>query len=201
MGWVTVMASHLKQNWTDDRFTVDRLKEVYDMWENKNDGKTHVLKISLVGSVVYGAIQVVATGEVVGLVVLTSTKGEEFSYKDMDETCGPNYWDCPLSILKLLTPTTNENAMDWRKRCYVQAKMKQKKAKLSAMPVGTVIEFMNEYDLGTANGSYSSKKGDIVRLEKRPISFNKKGWFVRTEDGSCIHWKVRLISANYRVIS
>ena len=35
----------------------------------------------------------------------------------LDETMGPNEASCPETILKLLTPTQNEHALDWRKRC------------------------------------------------------------------------------------
>lgn len=195
MGWTTINATYYKNNGT-----IDRLKEIKYMWEGGNHGKTHVLKMSIFGTVVYGAIQVVATGEVFGLVALTSIDGKEFSYKDMDDTCGPNYWDCPLSILKLLTPTNNENANEWRKRCYLQAKVKKQKAKLSAMPVGTVIEFINEYDMIAADGSYGRKKGDTVRLVKKQLSFLKDVW-CDSENGRWFKWRVKMIPANYRVIS
>lgn len=40
-----------------------------------------------------------------------------FGYKDMDETMGPVIANCPERILDLLTPTTSENANEWRQRC------------------------------------------------------------------------------------
>ena len=40
-----------------------------------------------------------------------------FGYKDMDESMGPYYYDCPKRILDLLTPTDNVNALEWRKEC------------------------------------------------------------------------------------
>lgn len=42
---------------------------------------------------------------------------ENFGWKDMDETMGPVEAQCPERILDLLTPTDNENALDWRARC------------------------------------------------------------------------------------
>ena len=123
MGWTTIRANHFKNG------KVDRLQEIYDMWENQNEGRTHVVKMSLVGTVVYGAIQVVETGMVWGLVVLTSVKREDFSYKDLDESCGPYSYNCPVTILELLSPTTNENSLEWRKRCYERANERSRKAK------------------------------------------------------------------------
>ena len=56
--------------------------------------------------------------EVIAVVVLTSVRnGRYFGYKDMDESELPFYYNCPESILKLLTPTENANANEWRKRC------------------------------------------------------------------------------------
>ena len=40
-----------------------------------------------------------------------------FGLKYLDETCGPYAFDCPESILNLLTPTDNEYANNWRKQC------------------------------------------------------------------------------------
>jgi hypothetical protein len=43
--------------------------------------------------------------------------GEEFAYKDMDETMGPYKYDCPASILNLLGPPGNDYAAEWRAAC------------------------------------------------------------------------------------
>jgi hypothetical protein len=40
-----------------------------------------------------------------------------FGWKDMDESCGPFYYDCPGDILDMLTSTDNENALAWRAEC------------------------------------------------------------------------------------
>lgn len=40
-----------------------------------------------------------------------------FSYKYMSEFDMPYYFNCPQSILNLLTPTEDLNAIAWRKRC------------------------------------------------------------------------------------
>lgn len=51
-------------------------------------------------------------------VILTSIENGEWGYKAMDETSGPYECAAPRSILKLLSPTSNEYALDWRKRCW-----------------------------------------------------------------------------------
>lgn len=44
--------------------------------------------------------------------------GDEFMYKDMDETMGPCEVGCPERILALLSPTDHPYALNWRRRCW-----------------------------------------------------------------------------------
>ncbi len=48
----------------------------------------------------------------------TSESGHDTGYKDMDESMGPCESECPERILRLLTPTSHEYALVWRKRCW-----------------------------------------------------------------------------------
>lgn len=57
------------------------------------------------------------TGEVFAMVSLTSRDGEWLMWKEMHEADHPYYYDCPKSILNLLTPTDNKNANEWREGC------------------------------------------------------------------------------------
>lgn len=59
-----------------------------------------------------------------------------FGYKDMDETMGVYVTDCPASILDLLTPTDNENAIEWRKLCREHSD----KRKTLRFKVGNILE-------------------------------------------------------------
>jgi len=47
-----------------------------------------------------------------------SESGHDTGYKDMDESMGPCESECPERILRLLTPTSHEYALAWRKRCW-----------------------------------------------------------------------------------
>lgn len=155
MGWTSYHAAYYKSNGE-----VDRKKEcdAYFM-EGLNRGHFKVLKSSMVGNTYYAAIKEIVeyegedenknpiytpieNGEVWAAIFLTSTNNKDyynFSYKDMDETCGPYQCDCPESILKLLSETKSEYALAWRQRC--RDKRKQKNA-LMRLPIGTVIEFV-----------------------------------------------------------
>ena len=55
----------------------------------------------------------------------------------------PNKDDCPESILKLLSDTNYENALEYRRLCREKKKEKKKRS-LSALPVGTVIKWKVE---------------------------------------------------------
>ncbi len=46
------------------------------------------------------------------------SRSENFGWKDMDETCNPYFYRCPERILKLLTPTENAYAIEWREKCW-----------------------------------------------------------------------------------
>ncbi len=43
--------------------------------------------------------------------------GYIFAYKDLTETAGPCYYDCPAAILALLDPPINDYAARWREAC------------------------------------------------------------------------------------
>lgn len=105
-----------------------------DMVGNKR--RYEVLKSAMVGSTYYAAVKktIFKTGtkpekeSVFGVVMLTAVDNKDyfnFSYKDMDESAGPGYYDCPKGILDMLTPTEYEWAKEWRERCYENIKKKK----------------------------------------------------------------------------
>ena len=146
MGWTSYNATYY-----DRKGKVDRVAEVRSMLtENGERGIWNPLKISAVGSTVYAAVERIRPdGDryVFGAVFLTHTDMGEyfnFSYKDMDETCGPCERECPVSILNLLTPTENVYANEWREACRENAKKRAEKKKdpnaLGNLPFGSIIE-------------------------------------------------------------
>lgn len=120
MGWTGIHADFYKNG------KVDRKAEMDHRWtqkESEDYPQLRVLKSSMVGSVYYAAVELSRNGkmeEVFGVTGLTSVDNNDyhnFSYKDIDETMGPFYYDCPVGILNLLTETDNEYALEWRKKC------------------------------------------------------------------------------------
>jgi hypothetical protein len=170
MGWTSYHATNYNK-----KGQVDRVAEVKDICTSKSEehGTWTPLKAVAVGSTVYVAVKrEKPTGEnyVYAEVILTSVKSDDyfnFCYKDMDETCGPFECDCPNSILKLLSPTDNQNAIDWRRRCHERNEEKKVKVKdpdsLNNLPLGSVIE-MPHWD------------GDTRVLTKRSYHSPKTIW-------------------------
>ena len=141
MGWTSYHATRFKEvkRGYKSTMTVDVKREmdeeIFREWETSN-GNCKLIKSAMYGSTYYGAIQKTNNNtkesEVFAVVVLTSVENNKFfnmSYKDMDETMLPFYYDCPESILKLLTPTDNENANIWREKCRKRNKDKKVLAK------------------------------------------------------------------------
>ena len=148
MGWTEYRASYFKSGKVDRKAECDAY-----FLEGHNRGHFDVLKSVVIGSVYYAAIknrmrylgesdsyEPIDDGKVWCAIFLTSISGNNFSYKDMDETMIPCYYDCPESILKLLSDTNNENALEYRRLCREKKKEKKKRS-LSALPVGTVLKW------------------------------------------------------------
>ena len=106
----------------------------------EQSGYMKVIKASMRGNVFYAACETLRKpGHYWGIVCLTSLKNGEFGYKDIEEDMGPCYYDCPASILDMLSPTDNNYALEWRKQCRIVAKDDTAK-RLNALPIGSVIE-------------------------------------------------------------
>ena len=99
------------------------------------------------------------------------------SYKDMDETSGPNASECPERILKVLTPIENEWANAWRKRC--RENIQKRKETLLKLRVGNVLKLSKPITLTSGQQIdrvkvitqnklrfYSEQIDGIVRLPK-----------------------------------
>jgi hypothetical protein len=189
MGWTSYHATYYKKGKIDRKAECD----AYFM-EGLNRGHFNVLKSSMVGSTYYAAVQRTVKyvgkdekGEGIyetlpenerttfGIVFLTSTDSKDyfnFSYKDMDESMGPGYCDCPKGILDLLSSTDNQYANDWRKACYENIAKKNDPNGLNKLPVGTIIKVTMPF-----NTKYFTE-GAEVKLEKRKNwSDTRTAWY------------------------
>jgi hypothetical protein len=209
MGWLEYPATYHYDNGS-----VNRKKECDSHFEDGlNAGHFKILKSTMKGSVYYAAIMPLKKPvyneqgehakdadsnymyvpipakdrEVIGVVVLTGTRknGYWFAYKSMDETVGPCYYDCPATILDLLTPTTNPSALDWRRKCQERAG----KQKHGALPVGATIEFV--------------KNGNTYTLTKRAPAhqFKNTWWSCEDEEGIMRYYSKKRIPVDFSVVN
>ncbi len=177
MGWTSYHATHYKNGKVDRKAECDAY-----FTEGLNEGFYRLEKSTMIGSVYYAAVtglkrynegkkEDVPKDEqhTFGVVFLTSVDSKDyynFSYKDMDETCGPFCYDCPESILKLLSPTTSEFAQKWRDGCRKHRKLRKA---LDALAVGSVIEFER------ADGTKRYVKHAPAFQFKKPFWYNPEG--------------------------
>jgi hypothetical protein len=119
MGWTSYHATNYKNGKVDRKAEMDNLFT----WSN-NQISMKVLKSSMVSTIYYAAVEEIRDGKRTVFAAVCITAGADrsdpyfnFAYKDMDETMGPCYYDCPKSILDLLTETDNEAALEWREKC------------------------------------------------------------------------------------
>lgn len=140
MGWTEYAATEFKKGRVDRKAECDKIVT----WSNETT-TSKVLKSSMVGSTYYAAVEYIKNGErqVYAMVCLTSVRERYlFAYKDMSEDMGPYKYDCPKSIIDLLTPTDNKYANEWRQKCLD----KKKEVKLAKLPLGTQIEITMPFD-------------------------------------------------------
>lgn len=176
MGWT---GSFIYETWNepyrDGKGGFDRKAFLDNELTETNDNSSwKVLKSVMVGSTYYAAIErtIFETGEKViyATVCLTSIENNQIWYKDMSEDMGPYKYDCPLSILSLLSPTDNKYALEWRKQCRIQVDKKAWEAKVRKL--AKVKERWVKYTLPrTFNKEY--EKGDVVWLHYRAVTFKK----------------------------
>ena len=109
---------------------------------------------------------------------LTSVDNNEYhnlGFKDMTEDMGVYLYDCPKSILDILSETDDELSLEWRKACYEQLEAKKELAKLDkSFKVGDEIKTKLWYDEERVL-KLSDYRGRKVWVDwTRRIKFRKK---------------------------
>lgn len=211
MGWTSYHATHYKNGRVDRKAECD----AYFM-EGLNKGYYDILKSSMKGSVYYAAVKPLKkyskdingnkiivdipleTQQVFGIVFLTQVDTKDyhnFSYKDMDETMGPCYYDCPKSILDLLSPTNNEYANNWRAKCREQIAKKTNPNSLNKLPFNSIIQVTMPFD------TTYFRKGDKVKLQKRKNYYtNRTVWMTISYPIKFSSQLMKQLEGHYEVI-
>ena len=131
-------------------------------------GKITVIDCSARLCEAYLAMEVIKDGErtvfaMVCAIIHSPRSYHNFTYKDMDESMEPFYYNCPERILDLLTPIDNDNANTWRNKCRLVIARKKNRPKFKA---GDTLEF--EEPIRFANGE---KLTQLTCISKTPLRF------------------------------
>lgn len=85
------------------------------------------------------------------LFLLDTARGAS-GYKDLDETMGPFYYNCPVSFIRRATDPLNESSANWREKVLGIAEAKKKEAKarksfVDALTEGDAVELQDDFNL------------------------------------------------------
>lgn len=160
-------------------------------------GKRRVLRSALVGMrEYYAAVEHIAPDgsrtvwAAMFLVSLSRGRYEvTWGYKDMSENCGPCYYNCPGSVLDLLTPTSNEAAVNWRDAC---RRTIARRDRLKALKPG--MRILLDTPMTFTNGDVIDSLDIVKGWRGRGIGFESNGQ--RYAPG-----REALLRAGFRVVS
>jgi hypothetical protein len=100
-----------------------------------------LLDRSVYGKEVYSLFHNKITGVRFIALHLITHEGNEWCRKDMDESCGPCYYNCPERIL-VQSNVTDKLAVEWRETCRrLRREKKQKTELVKALKAGDIIEY------------------------------------------------------------
>ncbi len=126
--------------------------------------------------------QVADAGDGMGRVILVnliqSGGSDGYGYKDMDEACGPYYFNCPERILAAST-CQNKTAIEWREKC--------REHRNNGNAVRTLVRNLSEGDVVKTTVS-----GTVKFL--RFYNDAKTAFVGKTEDGSIYRYNLRHVS-------
>lgn len=191
MGWTSEPVRY----WTkkNGKRVADRKQHVHDIV--CAGGRYEILTEALYGSTWYGAIRekpedacgiAMPSSPVFACIILTHVREGMFSYKIMDEAMGPCYYDCPAHVLKILSPTDNAYALEWRRACTEKRKAKRDPGRPANLSIGTMIE------IDTKDGP--------KRYTKMAPMYQFKTPFWMAED-CCSYLPKNRIPKNFRVVA
>lgn len=147
MGWTGIYMS--KPASAKER--AEKLLEVFEQEACSQTTKTTVCKHKLVGSILYVLAETIKeNGEPFKWIGVLCTKWDkntdELWHKLMDNSVGPNAYDCPLSWFDEV-PVYNQFDAWWREKCKaIKDKKKTQTNLLKSLKCGDRVRFAARYD-------------------------------------------------------
>ena len=135
----------------------------------------------VVGSHVWQLVQRPDGTKYITLDLIAKERGGGWGYKNLDEDCGPYFFDCPLSLLDRADPPATPNATAWRAKVVEYAdREKRLKREMSTLKPGVVLvvgpcQYTLINDLGRSGWRAKDSGGHNWRLTKRFIKSQLNG--------------------------
>jgi len=54
--------------------------------------------------------------KIINLFLISHQRGDGWGYKGISESCGPFYYDCPITFFKTVPVPQNAHALEWREK-------------------------------------------------------------------------------------
>lgn len=91
------------------------------IYKEFNNEQSEIVYSSIRSNIAYLALKIKKTNDIIAIVVLIRRSKKnginEILIKDMEESQGPFYYDCPVKLLNMLTVTENIGSINWRNNC------------------------------------------------------------------------------------
>lgn len=141
-----------------------------------NNEKFELVKASQKGSNVWILAKNKQSGEISASVVLCQRKKQEFMYKEVNITSGPNYYTMPKSWIKLISPTVWEHqfAKDWLE------KFNENESKKVKVDIGSKYKCVAKYEIGWYGGKIIHKGEEFTVIVDK---FRNRRKFFISDDG------------------
>lgn len=121
------------------------------------------------------AVQEWSGNKFIALYLLRGKDGEYgWGYKDIDESQGPYYCNCPLGYLDLVDEPINENSAEWRDA------VRRYHAAQAAKRVGCVIKY-GDWHYRLREQPHSKKGHWVIRLKDQALFIMKAAQLKRAE--------------------
>lgn len=143
MGWMSLTENAMGEHNTPKAYLDDKLT-----WEETDKGRSFGCRLiesaCVLNKTYYAAVESYASDKpssITAAVILVrwnprAKDGYIFSHKDMDETMGPSMAECPMRILRHLSPIDEPYALDWRNKCFKYHRLQSR-----ALKNGDLIQF------------------------------------------------------------
>ena len=134
----------------------------------------------VVGNRVWQLVQRPDGTKFITLDLIAKERGGGWGYKNMDEDCGPYFYDCPATLLDKAGPPATPNAEAWRLKVWeYHDRQKRLKREMQTLKPGTVIvTVQNQYtlleELGRSGWRVKDLGGAYWRLTTRFIKSQLK---------------------------